>query len=77
MSPANCPARMFVHIDKLTQHYVISKVILEHSHPCSADLAEMLPQHRELSIYDMPFASFVGVNHHGHSTLLGCALLRN
>ncbi|XP_020963732.1 protein FAR-RED IMPAIRED RESPONSE 1-like [Arachis ipaensis] len=27
--------------------------------------------------YDMPFESFVGVNHHGMSTLLGCALLRN
>ncbi|XP_037410250.1 protein FAR1-RELATED SEQUENCE 6-like [Triticum dicoccoides] len=27
--------------------------------------------------YDMPFACFVGVNHHGHSVLLGCALLSN
>ncbi|XP_025625519.1 protein FAR1-RELATED SEQUENCE 5-like [Arachis hypogaea] len=27
--------------------------------------------------YDMPFGSFVGVNHHGMSTLFGCALLRN
>lgn len=25
--------------------------------------------------YDMPFAPFVGVNHHGQSTLLGCALI--
>ncbi|MED6202652.1 hypothetical protein PIB30_107686, partial [Stylosanthes scabra] len=25
--------------------------------------------------YDLPLASFVGVNHHGHSTLLGCALI--
>ncbi|KAI5421367.1 hypothetical protein KIW84_044980 [Lathyrus oleraceus] len=25
--------------------------------------------------YDMPFAVFVGVNHHGQSTLLGCGLL--
>ncbi|KAL4345241.1 hypothetical protein AHAS_Ahas11G0258700 [Arachis hypogaea] len=25
--------------------------------------------------YDMPFVSFVGVNHHGQSLLLGCALL--
>ncbi|KAL4343703.1 hypothetical protein AHAS_Ahas11G0104900 [Arachis hypogaea] len=25
----------------------------------------------------MPFGSFIGVNHHGMSTLLGCALLRN
>ena len=27
--------------------------------------------------YDMPFAAFVGVNHHGQSTLLGCTLLSN
>lgn len=25
--------------------------------------------------YDMPFAPFVGVNHHGQSVLLGCGLL--
>ncbi|XP_073138575.1 protein FAR1-RELATED SEQUENCE 5-like [Henckelia pumila] len=25
--------------------------------------------------YDMTFAPFIGVNHHGHSTLLGCGLL--
>ena len=25
--------------------------------------------------HDMPFAPFVGVNHHGQSTLLGCALI--
>lgn len=27
--------------------------------------------------YDMPFASFVGMNHHGQPVLLGCALLSN
>lgn len=27
--------------------------------------------------YDMPFAPFVGVNHHGQSILLGCGLLSN
>lgn len=27
--------------------------------------------------YDMPFAPFVGVNHHGNSVLLGCGLLSN
>ncbi|XP_022883667.1 protein FAR1-RELATED SEQUENCE 5-like [Olea europaea var. sylvestris] len=27
--------------------------------------------------YDMPFAPFVGVNHHGQSTLFGCGLLSN
>ena len=25
--------------------------------------------------YDMPFAPFIGVNHHGQSTLLGCGLI--
>ncbi|XP_056687847.1 protein FAR1-RELATED SEQUENCE 8-like [Spinacia oleracea] len=25
--------------------------------------------------YELPFANFVGVNHHGHSLLLGCALM--
>ncbi|MED6148405.1 hypothetical protein PIB30_052852 [Stylosanthes scabra] len=28
MSPANCPARIYVHIQKKTQLYVISKVVL-------------------------------------------------
>ncbi|XP_052118386.1 protein FAR1-RELATED SEQUENCE 8-like [Arachis duranensis] len=27
--------------------------------------------------HGLPFASFVGVNHHGKSTLLGCALMGN
>ncbi|XP_052173721.1 protein FAR1-RELATED SEQUENCE 5-like isoform X2 [Diospyros lotus] len=27
--------------------------------------------------YDMPFAPFVGVNHHGQSTLLGCGIVSN
>ncbi|CAH9129049.1 unnamed protein product, partial [Cuscuta epithymum] len=27
--------------------------------------------------YDMPFAPFVGVNHHGQSSLLGCGLISN
>ena len=27
--------------------------------------------------YDMPFAPFVGVNHHGQSTLFGCGLVSN
>ncbi|MED6194927.1 hypothetical protein PIB30_033148 [Stylosanthes scabra] len=49
MSPAHCPARVFVHIDKKTQCYIISKVVLEHSHPCFADHAEMLP-HTENSV---------------------------
>ncbi|XP_015939167.1 protein FAR1-RELATED SEQUENCE 5-like [Arachis duranensis] len=31
----------------------------------------------KINRYDMSFGSFVGVNHHGMSTFLGCALLRN
>ncbi|KAK7255914.1 hypothetical protein RIF29_29342 [Crotalaria pallida] len=27
--------------------------------------------------YDMPFAAFVGINHHGQSVLLGCGLVSN
>ena len=27
--------------------------------------------------YDMPFATFVGVNHHGQSILFGCGLVSN
>lgn len=27
--------------------------------------------------YDMPFTTFVGVNHHGQSMLLGCGLIFN
>ncbi|XP_052198272.1 protein FAR1-RELATED SEQUENCE 5-like [Diospyros lotus] len=27
--------------------------------------------------YDMPFAPFVGVNHHGQSTLFGCGIISN
>ncbi|XP_016185480.1 protein FAR1-RELATED SEQUENCE 5-like [Arachis ipaensis] len=30
---------------------------------------------RDRDRYDMPFASFVGVNHHGQSLLLGCVIL--
>ncbi|MED6147872.1 hypothetical protein PIB30_047988 [Stylosanthes scabra] len=43
---ANCPARIYVHIDKKSRHWCISKVILHHSHPCCAEKAQMLPQHR-------------------------------
>ncbi|MED6208713.1 hypothetical protein PIB30_047878, partial [Stylosanthes scabra] len=51
ISSANCPARIFVHIQKKTQLFVISKVVLEHSHLYSANLVEMLPQLRDLSMY--------------------------
>ncbi|MED6124176.1 hypothetical protein PIB30_056638 [Stylosanthes scabra] len=43
---ANCPAQIYVHVDKKTRLWCISKVVLHHSHPCCADQAQMLPQHR-------------------------------
>ncbi|RYR62065.1 hypothetical protein Ahy_A04g019403 [Arachis hypogaea] len=35
----------------LARIYTISKVIFNHSHPCCPDQAEMLKQHRELSMF--------------------------
>ncbi|MED6161108.1 hypothetical protein PIB30_057633 [Stylosanthes scabra] len=32
---------------------------------------------KEMLMHGLPFASFTGVNHHGKSTPLGCALLGN
>ncbi|RYR47788.1 hypothetical protein Ahy_A07g033754 [Arachis hypogaea] len=47
----NCPARIYVHIMKDVGLWTISKVVLNHSHPCCPDRAEMLKQHRELSMF--------------------------
>ncbi|RYR53384.1 hypothetical protein Ahy_A06g028454 [Arachis hypogaea] len=126
--------------------WIISRVVLNRSHSCCPDQAEMLKQHRELSMflcrtietnekagirpsetyqsfmavagshrelsdhcikyafwvdarsraaceyfkdvvsfdttyntnkYNLVLGSFVGVNHHGQSTLLGCSLMKN
>ncbi|MED6114274.1 hypothetical protein PIB30_078738, partial [Stylosanthes scabra] len=47
---ANCPARIYVHAVKKTRLWCISKVVLHHSHPCCPYQAQMLPQHRKLSM---------------------------
>ncbi|XP_015945094.1 protein FAR1-RELATED SEQUENCE 4-like [Arachis duranensis] len=149
----NYPTRIYVHIMKDVGLWTIFKVVLNHSHPCYPDRAEMLRQHRELSMFvrctietnekaeirpsktyqsivaavdshhELSFiekavrnyitrevrnvskqedakefrkyllrmkeknqnfffelnlkGSFVGVNHHGQSTLLGCTLMKN
>ncbi|RYR03213.1 hypothetical protein Ahy_B06g082064 [Arachis hypogaea] len=155
----NCPARIYVHIMKDVGLWTISRVFLNHSHPCCPDWAEMLKQHKELSMfvhrtiktneeagirlsktyqsfvaaadshrelsfiekdvrnyitrevqniyeeddakefgkaafeyfrdvvsfdttyntnrYNLVLGSFMGVNHHGQSILLGCALIKN
>ncbi|MED6108657.1 hypothetical protein PIB30_026224 [Stylosanthes scabra] len=47
---AKCPARIFVHVEKKTSRWRISKVVRGHSHPCFPDQCQMLAQHRELSL---------------------------
>ncbi|RYR41290.1 hypothetical protein Ahy_A08g037703 [Arachis hypogaea] len=153
----NCPARIYIYTLKDVGAWIISKVMLHHSHPCCPTQIEMLKQHRELSMSDVRYyitrevrnvleqedvkkfgkyllrmkeknqnfffeleleddqsiklafwanarsraafeyfrdvisfdttyntnrynlvcGSFVGVNHHGQSILLGCALIKN
>ncbi|RYR47098.1 hypothetical protein Ahy_A07g033034 [Arachis hypogaea] len=46
----NCPARIYIHTLKDIGAWIISKVVLDHSHPCCPSKAEMLKQHRELSM---------------------------
>ncbi|RYR14598.1 hypothetical protein Ahy_B04g071225 [Arachis hypogaea] len=146
----NCPAKIYIHILKDVSVWIISKVVLHHSHSYCPNQAEMLKQHRELSMsvrhtienneeagiipsksyqsfvaaagnfffeleleddhsiklafwadsrsraayeyfgdvisfdtayntnrYNLVCGSFVGINHHSQSTLLGCALMKN
>ncbi|RYR10246.1 hypothetical protein Ahy_B05g078720 [Arachis hypogaea] len=47
----NCPARIYIHILKDISVWIISKFVLHHSHPCCPNQAEMLKQHRELSMF--------------------------
>ncbi|XP_057746800.1 protein FAR1-RELATED SEQUENCE 5-like [Arachis stenosperma] len=47
----NCPPRIYVHIMKDVGLWTISKVVLNYSHLCCPDQAEMLKQHRELSMF--------------------------
>ncbi|QHO07828.1 Protein FAR-RED ELONGATED HYPOCOTYL [Arachis hypogaea] len=46
----NCPARIYIHTLKDVGAWIISKVVLDHSHPCCPSKAKMLKQHRELSM---------------------------
>ncbi|RYR31836.1 hypothetical protein Ahy_B01g056759 [Arachis hypogaea] len=46
----NCPARIYIHTLKDVGAWIISKVVLDHSHPCCPSKAEMLKQHKELSM---------------------------
>ncbi|RYR07748.1 hypothetical protein Ahy_B05g075171 [Arachis hypogaea] len=46
----NCPAIIYIHTLKDVGAWIISKVVLHHSYPCCPTQAEMLKQHRELSM---------------------------
>ncbi|KAL1330790.1 hypothetical protein AAHE18_12G135500 [Arachis hypogaea] len=46
----NCPARIYIHTLKDVGAWIISKVVLHHSHPCCPTKVEMLKQHRKLSM---------------------------
>ncbi|RYR63175.1 hypothetical protein Ahy_A04g020969 [Arachis hypogaea] len=104
ITATRCKVRMYVMLDREKECWVLSRVELRHSHPCSAEKAVHYHEYRELSMHakcvitdndeagirpnktylalankvcghGLLFASFVGINHHGKSTLLGCALL--
>ncbi|QHO23519.1 Protein FAR1-RELATED SEQUENCE [Arachis hypogaea] len=47
----NCFARIYIHTLKDVGAWIISKVVLDHSHPCCPSKVEMLKQHRELSMF--------------------------
>ncbi|RYR32730.1 hypothetical protein Ahy_A10g047259 [Arachis hypogaea] len=69
---------MYVMLDREKECWVVFRVKLRHSHPCSAEKVVHYHEYQELTMHakhGLPFASFVGVNHHGKSTLLSCALL--
>ncbi|XP_022889332.1 protein FAR1-RELATED SEQUENCE 5-like [Olea europaea var. sylvestris] len=88
----NCKARISASSDDHGS-WRINAVHLDHNHGTSPSKSRLFRCNRELSAqatstsskgkryltnkYDMPFAPFVGVNHHGQSTLLGCDLLSN
>ncbi|QHO38680.1 Protein FAR1-RELATED SEQUENCE [Arachis hypogaea] len=46
----NCAARIYIHTLKDVGAWIISKVVLHHSHPYCPTQAEMLKQYRELSM---------------------------
>ncbi|QHN79224.1 protein FAR1-RELATED SEQUENCE 5-like [Arachis hypogaea] len=46
----NCLTRIYIHTLNDVGAWIISKVVLDHSHPCCPSKAEMLKQHRELSM---------------------------
>ncbi|RYR14329.1 hypothetical protein Ahy_B04g070880 isoform B [Arachis hypogaea] len=46
----NCPTRIYIHILKDIGVWIISKVVLHHSHSCFANQVEMLKQYRKLSM---------------------------
>ncbi|RYR23795.1 hypothetical protein Ahy_B02g057288 [Arachis hypogaea] len=71
----NCPTRIYVHIMKDVSLWTIFKVVLNHSHPCCPDQAEMLKQHKELSMFFGLFCKAVRGSVYMDFSLLGSPLL--
>ncbi|RYR38259.1 hypothetical protein Ahy_A09g043238 [Arachis hypogaea] len=55
----NYPARIYIHILMDVGIWIISKVVLPHSHPCCLNQAKVLKQHRELNIRGHRELSFI------------------
>ncbi|RYR34588.1 hypothetical protein Ahy_A10g049544 [Arachis hypogaea] len=67
----NCPARIYIHTLKDVGAWIISKVVLDHSHPCCPSKAEMLKQHRELS---MSIRRTIENNEEAAQVYIGCLI---
>ncbi|RYR28997.1 hypothetical protein Ahy_B01g053242 [Arachis hypogaea] len=83
ITATRCRARMYVMLDREKECWVLSRELTMHA-KCvitDNDKAGIRPNKTYLALangvggHGLPFASFVGVNHHGKSALLGCALL--
>ncbi|XP_016205073.1 protein FAR1-RELATED SEQUENCE 6-like [Arachis ipaensis] len=46
----NCPARISIRFNK-EGLWIISKVCLDHSHPCDPEMAKLLTRNREMTIH--------------------------
>ena len=69
----------FFHMQRLDKHGVLQDVLWldARSRAAYEDFGDVVCFDTTflLNKYDLPFANFVGVNHHGQTILLGCALI--
>ncbi|RYR78795.1 hypothetical protein Ahy_A01g003654 [Arachis hypogaea] len=70
ISAVGCKARIYVKFDKDMQEWILA------SYEYYGDVVSVDSTY-STNRHGLPFMSFVGVNHHGKSTLLGCTLQGN